>query len=50
MLPYLKGVPLKKVTHMQIQLILGNLSGQSISLNDKAIQILHGIGLISGGK
>ena len=42
-LPYLKGVPLKKVTHLQIQLILGNLSGQSKSLNDKAIQILRGI-------
>ena len=42
-LPYLKGVPLKKVTPMQIQLILGNLSGQSKSLNDKAIQILRGI-------
>ena len=42
-LPYLKDVPLKKVTPMQIQLILGNLSGQSKSLNDKAIQILRGI-------
>lgn len=42
-LPYLKGVPLKKVTPLQIQLILGNLSGQSKSLNDKAIQILRGI-------
>lgn len=42
-LPYLKGVPLKKVTHLQFQLILGNLSGQSKSLNDKAIQILRGI-------
>lgn len=42
-LPYLKGVPLKKVTSLQIQLILGNLSGQSKSLNDKAIQILRGI-------
>ena len=42
-LPHLKGVPLKKVTPLQIQLILGNLSGQSKSLNDKAIQILRGI-------
>ena len=34
---------MKKVTPLQIQLILGNLSGQSKSLNDKAIQILRGI-------
>lgn len=41
--PYLRDVPLKKVSPMQIQLIVADLAGKSKSLNDKVIQILRGV-------
>lgn len=41
--PYLGSIPLKKVTPMQIQMILGNMADLSKSLNDKVVQILRGI-------
>ena len=41
--PYLRDVPLKKVSPMQIQMIVSSLTGKSKSLNDKVIQILRGV-------
>lgn len=41
--PYLRDVPLKKVSPMQIQLIVAALADKSKSLNDKVIQILRGV-------
>lgn len=41
--PYLRDVPLKKVSPMQIQLIVAALADKSKSLNDKVMQILRGV-------
>ena len=41
--PFLRDVPLKKVSPMQIQLIVASLAKNSKSLNDKVIQILRGV-------
>lgn len=41
--PYLRDVPLKKVSPMQIQLIVASLAKSSKSLNDKVTQILRGV-------
>lgn len=41
--PYLRDVPLKKVSPMQIQMVVSSLTGKSKSLNDKVIQILRGV-------
>lgn len=41
--PFLQDVPLKKVSPMQIQLIVASLAKNSKSLNDKVIQILRGV-------
>lgn len=42
-LPYLEAVPLKKVTAIQIQLIMATLSGKSKSLNKQVIQTIRGV-------
>ena len=41
--PYLYNVPLKKVSALQIQMVLAPLASASKSLNDKVIQVLRGI-------
>lgn len=42
-LPYLNDIPLKSVSSIQIQMILGKMTSQSKSLNDKVIQVLRSI-------
>ena len=42
-LPYLETVPLKKVTPIQIQVIMASLSDKSKSLNNQVLQTLRGI-------
>ena len=42
-LPYLDAVPLKKVTPIQVQLIMATLSGKSKSLNNQVIQTLRNV-------
>ena len=42
-LPYLEAVPLKKVTPIQVQLIMATLSGKSKSLNNQVIQTLRNV-------
>ena len=42
-LPYLDAVPLKKVTPIQVQLIMAALSGKSKTLNNQVLQVLRGV-------
>lgn len=42
-LPYLEAVPLKKVTPIQIQLIMAALSSKSRTLNNQVLQVLRGV-------